>query len=325
MKAILVVVFVALASAPGIAKGAEQGTGGAEKKETAKVLIDDALKVIERNLEISDNLMIRNTGDEGEMMQAYRKLKKASSLDPDDAELQYAAICALRLAAQFASAAREMAAFSQQHPEFALAKHAVAGWKEDVEGIAPGVFRYPECTPNMKALPSLYARLVKTCILFPAREGIHPRAVLFLKDNEAYWTKEVLKDAKVEIAVVHEDANPQLAAIYARVLLPGKKPDMHESLCVLCLPKADSSTAAWAYLAEQAFVDFVVIDNQKLIMLNQRVTLSEGTRKTLSEVKKVLLSSEGKKLPDREVLSICQKFQNRYSIDDLERKFFPPK
>ena len=125
--------------------------------------------------------------------------------------------------------------------------------------------------------------------------------------------------------MVHESDNPQLVAIYARTLLPGKKPDMQEYLSILSLPKADASIAAWSYLCDQNFVDFVVIDNQKQIMLNQRVKLSEGTRKTLSDVEKVLLSTEGKKLSDREVLSICQKFQNRYTLDDIERKFFPPK
>ncbi len=325
MKMIIAVAIVALALVAGTSKGEEAGKIGADKMETAKVLIDEALKVIERNLEINENLTIRSAGDQGEIMQAYRKLKQASDIEPENLELQYAAICALRVSAQFASALQEMAAFSQRHPEFALAQFTLAGWKEEAEGIAPGVFRYPECTPTMKVLPSLYERKVKTCVLFPAREGIYPRAVLFLKDNEAYWTKEVLKDAKVEIAVVHESDNPQLVAIYARTLLPGKKPDMQEYLSILSLPKADASIAAWSYLCDQNFVDFVVIDNQKQIMLNQRVKLSEGTRKTLSDVEKVLLSTEGKKLSDREVLSICQKFQNRYTLDDIERKFFPPK
>jgi len=288
-------------------------------------LIREALKIIESHLEINENLTIRSSGDEGSMMQAYRCLKKSSDLEPNNAYLRYATICALRLSAQFASAYKEMTDFSQKNPDFALAKFTLAGWKEEVEGIAPAVFRYPECTPGMTKLPPLYARLVKTCVLLPAREGIYPRAVLFLKDNEAYWTKDMLKDAKVEIAIVHESDNPQLAAIYLRTLLPGKKPDMQECLGVLSLPKADSSIAAWSYLCLQDFVDFVVIDNQKEIILNQRIRLSEGTKKTLSEVKRVLLTIEGRKLSNQEVLQICGKFQNRYSIDDIEQKFFPPK
>ena len=298
---------------------------GTEKKETSKTLINDALKVIQRNLEISENLTIRSAGDEGEIMEAYRKLKQASELEPENIELQYATICALRLAAQFASALREMATFSQRHPEFALATLTMAGWKEEADGIAPAVFRYPKCTPTMEALPPPYERMVKTFVLFPAREGIYPRAILFLKDNEAYWTKEMLRGAKVEIAVVHESDDPQLVTIYARTLLPGMRPDMQEYLTVLSFPKADAQIAAWSYLCEQDFVDFVVIDNRKQIMLNQRIKLSEETKKTLSDVKKVLLSTEGKKLSDREVLDICQNFQNRYTIDDIEQKFFPPK
>ncbi|MEO0250393.1 MAG: hypothetical protein ABIN58_12890 [candidate division WOR-3 bacterium] len=325
MRMMMAVVVVGLVLAAGASWGQEAGKAGTDKKDETKAMVNDALKVIGQNLEINESLTIRSTGDQGEILAAYRKLKQASDLEPQNLELRYAAICALRLAGQFASALREMAAFSQAHPEFALAQLTLSGWQEEAEGIAPGVFRYPECTPSMKALPPLYERKVKTCVLFPAREGIHPRAVLFLKDNEAYWTKEMLKDAKVEIAVVHESDNPQLVAIYARTLLPGKRPDMQEYLSVLTLPKSDASIAAWSYLCGQDFVDFVVIDNQKQIMLNQRVKLSEGTKKTLSDVKKVLLTTEGKKLSDREVLSVCRKFQNRYSIDDIERKFFPPR
>ena len=82
MKMIIAVAIVALALVAGTSKGEEAGKIGADKMETAKVLIDEALKVIERNLEINENLTIRSAGDQGEIMQAYRKLKQASDINP---------------------------------------------------------------------------------------------------------------------------------------------------------------------------------------------------------------------------------------------------
>jgi hypothetical protein len=85
----IVMVIVTLALATQTLKGQEPSKMGAEKKETTKALINDALKVIERNLDINENLTIRSTGNEGEIMQAYSKLKQASDIEPKNLELQY--------------------------------------------------------------------------------------------------------------------------------------------------------------------------------------------------------------------------------------------
>lgn len=299
--------------------------GHAQSGTPTETTVKEALAIIDRNLEISENLKIRSAGSEGEMMKAYRLLKQASDAKPTNLVLRYASICGLRLAAQFASSNKELGTFVKEHPEFTLGRFTLDGWKEDVEGMAPAIFRYPECTPTMAKMPPFYARFVKTVVLLPARDAIYPRAILFLKDNEAYWTKEMMKEARVEIAVIHEKQNPQLAAIYARFLLPRKKPDIHEDLHVLSLPKSDTSIAAISYLCLQDFVDIVVMDNSKEIIFNQRVTLSKGTKATLQNVKETLLATKGQKLSNQEVLSIARKFQNAYTLDDIERKFFPPK
>lgn len=297
----------------------------AQSGTPTKAFVRKALDIIDRNLEISENLKIRSAGSEGEMMKAYRLLKQASDAEPSNLDLRYASICALRLAAQFASSYKELETFVREHPDFALGTFTLDGWKEDVEGIAPAMFRYPEFTPTTTKMPTFYARFVKTVVLLPARDGIHPRAILFVKDNEAYWTKQMMKDARVEIAVVHEKQNPQIAAIYARFLLPRKKPDIHEALHVLSLPKSDTVIAAISYLCLQDFVDVVVMDNSKEIIFNKSVGFSEGTKATLQNVKRTLLDTKGQKLTAQEGLRIARKFQNAYNLDVIEEKFLPPK
>jgi hypothetical protein len=256
-------------------------------------------------------------------MNAVQLLKRASSLEPADVQMQYAYICALRLTGEFESAEQAMGKLTQSHPEFALGRFTLEGWQNDKDGVAPAVFRYPEWTPDRDALGPFYQRAVKTFVLLPAREGIAPRALLALRDVEAYWTKTEMKQAKVEIAVVWSAAIPNVSAVYARFLLPGRKPDVQESLAVLDLPKADSVIAAWSYLCVADSVDVVVIDNRNQILLSQRVPLSQQTKQTLAKVRERLLQTKGKKLSPGEVLGACGKYQNSATIDEIERKYFP--
>ena len=139
------------------------------EEKSPEALVKEALGIIDRNLEISENLHIRSTGSEGEMMKAYQLLKQASDLDPDNLQLRYASLCGLRLAAQFASSLKEMRTFVKGSPDFTLGKFTLDGWEEDAEGIAPAMFRYPECTPAMLKMPPFYARFVKTFVLLPDR------------------------------------------------------------------------------------------------------------------------------------------------------------
>jgi hypothetical protein len=114
-----------------------------------------------------------------------------------------------------------------------------------------------------------------------------------------------------------------VSAVYARFLLPGRKPDIHESLAVLGLPKADSVIAAWSYLCLADSVDVVVVDNRSQVIFSQRVPLSEHTKQTLAEVRERLLRTKGRKLSPGEVLAACGKYQNSVTIDEIERKYFP--
>ncbi len=238
--------------------------GHAQSGTPTETIVRGALAIIDQNLEISENLKIRSSGSEGEI-KACRLLMQASDAEPSNLDLRFASLCGLRLAAQFVSSYKELETFVKEHPKFTLGRFTLDGWKEDDKGMALAMFRYLECTPTIAKVQPFYAQFVKTVELLPTRDGIYPRAILFLKDNVAYRTKEMMKEARVEITVIHEKENPQLAAIYARFLLPRKRPDIHKDLHVLSLPKSDTSIAAISYLCLQDFVDVVVTETRQQV------------------------------------------------------------
>ena len=313
-------------TAPSAPEGPSVAEAAAVREQAgsdSQALVRKALQIIGEQLEIGENLRIRGSGKQGPVMDAAQLLKRASSLEPANLQLRYAYICALRLTGDFESAEQALVELTRSHPEFALGRFTLEGWQDDKDGVAPAVFRYPEWTPDKNALCPFYQRAVKTFVLLPAREGIRPRAMLALRDAESYWTRAEMRHAKVEIAVVCDPASPSVSAVYARFLLPGRKPDIHESLAVLGLPKADSVIAAWSYLCLADSVDVVVVDNRSQVIFSQRVPLSEHTKQTLAEVRERLLRTKGRKLSPGEVLAACGKYQNSVTIDEIERKYFP--
>lgn len=300
----------------------EMEIGDKDMNQDSSSLIARALEIIDAQLDIGPNLTIRSTGSEGRVMEAALLLKQAHELDPHNAYLHYAYIASLRLASQFKSSEEELHKLVLSHPDFALPKFSLTAW-EGNEGIAPAMFRYPVWTPTTKEMPPLYVEKVKTFILFPAREGIYPRAVLFERDNEGWWTPEKLKDIKIELAIVVVPGKPNVAGIYQGSSGPGlEKTDIQENLMVLDVPKDFHDLVAWEYICEADFVDVVIIDRNNSIILNQRVNLSSEAKSKLKEVREILLTTPGKKISDSEFLRVLREYQDTVNLDDIEEKYF---
>jgi hypothetical protein len=255
-------------------------------------------------------------------MEAANIFKQALSIEPDNPHLYYAYVAALRLALQFKSAEEGLQELIKTHPDFALARFSLEAWKEGAV-ISPAMFAYPEWTPLSKELPPFYADKLRTFVLFPAREGINPRAVLFEKDNEGWWTQGKLAGLKAEVAVVLAPGSPNVAAIYKRCTGPGlAKPDIQEALIVCDLPKDDIGLVAWEYLCSQDFVDVAVVDNRNTVIFNQRILLSEETRSTLGRIREILLAITGRKISNQEFLRAVQDYQNTADLNYIESRHF---
>jgi hypothetical protein len=160
-------------------------------------------------------------------------------------------------------------------------------------------------------------------MLWPAREGIHPRAVFLEKDADDWWNVQKLRDVRIEFAVVFSPASPEVAGIYRKCSGPGlAKPDIQESIVVLSIPKSDNTLVAWLYLCEEDFVSVAVTNRMKSVILNKRVPLSERARKGLSQVQDALLRTEGRELSRQEWLSAVQRYQSVTDLDLVQRTNF---
>lgn len=287
-----------------------------------ETLVKIALEIIDRQVVLTPFFKVSDSGDKGPVMEAANFFKQAVSIEPNNPHLHYAYMATLRLALQFKTAEEELQQLIKAHPDFALAKFSLEAWKEGAV-ISPAMFAYPQWSPLSKGLPPFYSDKLKTFVLFPTREGIHPRAVLFEKDNDSWWTENKLKGLKAEVAVVLAPGSLSVAAIYKRCTGPRlAKPDIQESLIVLDLPKDDTGLVAWEYLCALDFVDVAVIDTRNTVIFNQCVQLSDETKSTLGRIRETLLTTTGRKISDQEILRALQSYQNTADLNYIESKYF---
>ena len=291
-------------------------------QEDVAAIVGKALGIISRQVTISPFFQVVGAGDTGPVMEAARLLMKASTLEPHNASLHYAYVGVLQLAMQFKTAEEENAKLIELRPDYALAKFSREAWKAGAR-LSPSPFAYPEWTTTSKTLPRFYTDKLHTFTVFPAREGIYTRPVLFEKDSEGWWTKERLQNVKIEIAVVLDTGGPNIGTLYRKCSGPGlTKPDMQEALVVLDLPKDDLSLVGWEYLVDADFTDVVVVDRTDNVLLNQRVPIPEKTKTTFGLIRDILLNTRGRKVSIQEAQRAFQRYQSGTDLETIGNKYF---
>lgn len=268
------------------------------ESDSAK-LIGQALRILDDHIDVTRNLWVfKESGSGGKSMEAVKILKQASSDEPDNAHLRFTYITALPIAAQFQTAQDELKTFMGSFPSYSLAHYLSESWEEGP--LSPGVFRYPEWQATTSVLPAYY-RGTSGMALWPARKGIYPRAVLLEKDDEGWWTREKLRDLKVEVAIVLSPGRPNIAAIYRKCSGPGlDRPDHNEGITVLDRPKDAPLVVALAFLCEQKSLDVVIVDRNDKILFNEQIEISLAMRSTLDKVRAVLLETRGRDFSESE-------------------------
>jgi hypothetical protein len=290
--------------------------------EEADRLVQNAIAIIDAQVELSPVFHIKQSGDEGPLMEASDLFEKAWKLSPERKEIRYASVASLRLASQFAAAATEMEKYCAEYPDSVLAKVTSAAWRAG-SVIAPAPFAFPEVGPSLEKLPEFYSGKLTSFILWPGRKGIAPQAVLFEKDGQGWWTDSKFADLKTEVAVVVDDGNPDVVAIYRRCTGPGlDKADMQESVAVLEQPGDDIALVGWAFLCEQESVGVVIVDAQEKVIFNTEVTLSSRTKNTLKKIGSRLLAAPPGTRSPQEVFNAMRKYQEKSNLDDIEREYF---
>lgn len=292
----------------------DRGSSSTEISQEAAALVSSSLEIIESQVNIDRGFIQISTGVESKVMVAAYQLEEAHKRHPLNPQLHYAWASALHLAAQFKSAEDEMKDVVKLHPDFLLAKYAIRGWER-----WKSPFTLPSWTSLKKSVPQSIAERVITTILLSVRDGISPRATLFLRDVSGdFQDLKALHSAKIDMtSVISPVTDPQLMAIYVKIWDNLQSPYDVEALEAPLHLQGHPTRCTFEYFFLQQDMDFVVIDNTNNILLNKRLAMPDKMIRANQQLLKLLESSPGREISAFELVSAIQSHQRLMSPSNV--------
>jgi hypothetical protein len=281
----------------------------------ASTLISEALAIIETHVQIERGMfVVVSTGSEGQVMDAAHKLQAAHNLCPEEAVIHYALASGLHLAVQFESAEREMKACAQSHPDFPLAQLALQNWQG---WRSP--FILPKWEMESKAVPQSISKSVLVSTILSVRDGLLPRAAIFLRDSAGdFQDLPALKAAKITLAtIISPVSNPQLIGVYAKIYDNPSSPYDVECLESPFRVRGHPTRSTFETLCLQNEIDFVVIDRQDRILLNKRFPIPARMQEANRQVFKMLSGSEGRDISPQELMQAIMNHQAQFVVSSV--------
>jgi hypothetical protein len=285
-----------------------------EEISTASALVTEALAIIDTSaIQIMSGGYIKFSGEGSQSMRAAEKLGEAHRLQLDDPWLHYAYAAALQLAAQYKTGREEMEKLAQAQPDFLLASFAIKGWD-----CWDGLFALPPWSPEIKSVHPAISSALKAGYVMGTRDGIHPRATLFLRcAGGDFANPQVLQNARIDMTTVVSDTHPLLAIVYARIWDNPQSPFRLETLGAPLYPRGFAQRCKYEYMCLQEDIDFTVIDQRNKILLNKRLPMPVRMKQAHSRLLRSLQEEAGYEISDAELVSAVRAFQSRFSPDDV--------
>ena len=122
---------------------------------------------------------------------------------------------------------------------------------------------------------------------------------------------------RVDITTVLNDREPLLAVVYARIWDNPKDPYLVEALGLPLYPRGSKQRCKYEYLCLQEEIDFAIIDNRDLILLNKRLPMPDRMKKAHAELFHRLSTSPGREYSDMELINAVRAFQSRFALSDV--------
>ena len=302
-------------------KYSESQARSGQKEPEAKPLTDvpaliaEAMDLIDaKAIEYKPGMgYIRSGGAGSESMVAAEKLGQAHTSRPDDPLLHYTYASALHLAMQYKAGRDEMEKLAQARPDFLLARFALDGWEK-----WNGLFLLPLWGPDIQSVRSDISDQVKGGYVLATRQGLQPRATLFLRDAGGDFSNpNVLKSARIEITTVLSVTRPPLAIVYAKIWDNPSSPYQIEALGVPVYPHGHEHRCKYEYLCLQQDIDFAVIDNRNKILLNKRLPIPARMKQVNARLLKLLQGDPGREIENSEIVSAARMHQSRFSLNEV--------
>jgi hypothetical protein len=282
--------------------------------DEASALVAEALEIIEsKAVQIAPGMTIKYGGDASQAMRAAEILGQAHRLQPEDPWLHYAWASALHLAMQYKTAREEMGHLLTAHPSFHWAKFALDGWDQ-----WDGLFTLPPWEPSTKTVHPAISGEVKRGYVLGTRQGLQPRATLFLRDASGdFQGSSALASMRIDITTVLSDTEPLLAVVYARLWDNPQNPYQVEALGLPLHPRGSKQRCKYEYLCLQEEIDFAIIDNRDRILLNKRLPIPDRMKKAHDDLLNRLSTSAGREYSDMELISAVRAFQSHFALSDV--------
>ena len=277
--------------------------------------ISEALSIIESQVDIKPEIVnVRSTGSEGKIMEAARKFHAAFQLHPENPLLHYAYASCLHLSMQYESAEDEMRKCTEAHPNFILAKLALEGF-----GTWKSMFTLPPWGIKTKTVHPALSQNIERCIMLSVRDGIVPRATIFLRDAPGdFQDLQALQSARITVtSVISPVRDPQVIGIYAKIFDDPRNPYDVEALQIPFKPRGDKIRATYEYQCIQDDIDLVIIDSNDKILVNKRLPISQNMQTINKKIFKMLESSEGIEISTSQFMNAIMEHQRRFAVSDV--------
>lgn len=274
--------------------------------EDAGRLVRDALASIESAVEVGPEHVLVRDATGSAMADGVEKLRQAHQAALDSRDVHYAFASALQLHLQTASAETEMMKCADRHPVWALPRLTSPGWFRGMTSL----FALASVDLTRDSVgPPIGARVL-TSVLLPVRQGLVPRAILWLRAGDDETFSEAWKTAQIEFATVWSVVDrPQVVGLYLRMHDRAGSAFDVEVLDAPLREPGHPTRCAFELLCEQVHLDFVVLDAADRVLLHRRIPFSVSTHQVHARLRSAFLRGEGGKIETPEVLAALQAHQ----------------
>ena len=294
--------------------GRKQGPGQTGQSEVDDQGLQDprvpeAAAALMANVTLSPEMnSVKGTGSTGPVMAAANLFKALHEAYPQSPNLHFAWAASLQVALQGETAANVLAACVQSHPGFWLAQatqkqNALVNWNP---------FFLPEFSPQSGAqVHPVIHRMVATNVLLATRQGILPRAVIFLRDGSNEFAVSRLNSCKMEfVTTVSEIKTPQVIAINGRIHDDPTNPYQCEIVQCPIGPFGEKGRLPYELFVRQTTYDFVVLDGAGRVKYLRRMTPSGRMKAVHQRLAQMFDTTDGPKLSVSDVLGAIRRHQS---------------
>lgn len=293
----------------------EQESKSPSETPIASKNISEAIDIIESIIDIKrDFVTIKSSGLEGKSGDAIKKFQAEFLRYPENPIIHYAYASCLHFAMQYKTAEVEMRKCAIAHPDFILAKLALDGWSQ-----WRNPFTLPPWGANIEKVHPVLSQWIKTSVLLSVRDGILPRAAIFIRDNGGDFQDIFALRYTITIdSVISSVKDPQVIGNYTKIYDDPNNPYIDEILQTPFRPRGNSTRSMYEYLCIQKDIDVVIIDKNDRILLNKRVSISREMQLTNDKIFKMLAASDGREISNSELVSAILQHQQNYASDGRE-------